>query len=161
MTVDFTLIKPDMQEQKFSTKIEQDAGFESVYPVDMTTQEGTYLLKANYLSYTSEEIKFEVLANQEQSYNYSQKIPAWIKNNAKWWSANQIGDNDFVEGIKYLIKQEIIKIEPVQKTDTDSGRIIPGWVKTTTGWWANDQVPEDDFIRGMQYLVQTGIIVFN
>jgi len=160
-TVDFTLTKPDKEQEEFSTKMESDAKFEAVYPVDMNSLEGKYLLKAKYLSYTSKEITFEVLANQDQSYNSSQKIPTWIKNNAKWWSENKIGDNDFVEGIKYLIKEEIIKIEPVQKTGTESGRMIPDWIKTTTGWWANDLVPEDDFIRGMQYLVQAGIISFN
>ena len=159
-TVDFTLTKPDKQKENFSTKIGSDAGFEAVYPVDMTTQDGTYLLNAKYLNFTSQEITFDVLANPDQSYNYTQKIPSWIKNSAKWWSENQMGDNDFVEGIKYLIKEEIIKIEPVQKTGTESGRNIPEWIKTTAGWWANDLVPEDDFIREMQYLVQEGIISF-
>ncbi|MGI0056364.1 MAG: hypothetical protein ACREAK_03190 [Nitrosarchaeum sp.] len=160
-SVDFTLTKPDKQKEKFSTKIDADAGFEMVYPVDMTTQEGTYLLFAKYLNFTSKEITFDVLANQDQSYNSTQKIPSWIKNSAKWWSENQIADNDFVEGIKYLIKEGIIKIEPIQETNAESdGRNIPEWIKTTAGWWANDLVPEDDFIRGMQYLVQQGIILF-
>lgn len=160
-TVDFTLTKPDKQREKFSTKMDANAHFEASYPIDMTAQEGKYLLEAKYLYYLSQEISFEVLANQDQVYNVSNKIPVWIKNNAKWWSENIIADNDFVEGIKYLIKEEIIKIEPVQTTRTEAGRTIPDWVKTTTGWWANDQVPEDDFIRGMQYLIQTGVITFN
>ena len=38
------------------------------------------------------------------------QIPAWIKNNAKWWSEGTIGDSDFVSGIQYLITQGIIKV---------------------------------------------------
>jgi len=38
-------------------------------------------------------------------------IPPWIKNNAKWWSENRIGEDDFINGIKYLIEQQIIKIK--------------------------------------------------
>jgi hypothetical protein len=159
--VDFVLTKPGNLQEKFSTKIAPDAGFETAYPVDMSSLEGTYLLKANYQNYISKEISFEILANQDQSYNFTQKIPSWIKNNAKWWSEDKIADNDFVEGIKYLIKEEIIKVKPIQNTGTEDGRNIPEWIKTTAGWWANDQVPEDDFIRGMQYLVQNGIMSFN
>ena len=35
-------------------------------------------------------------------------VPSWIKFNAKSWSLGEITDSDFVEGIKYLIKEEII-----------------------------------------------------
>ena len=38
-------------------------------------------------------------------------IPAWIKNNAGWWANDQIGDETFVNGIEYLIKDGIIVIK--------------------------------------------------
>ena len=38
------------------------------------------------------------------------KIPDWIKNNAGWWANGDIGDNDFVQGIQFLIKEGIMKI---------------------------------------------------
>jgi hypothetical protein len=37
-------------------------------------------------------------------------IPSWIKNNAKWWSEGQLGDNQFVQGLQYMITNGIIKI---------------------------------------------------
>lgn len=37
-------------------------------------------------------------------------IPPWIKNNAKWWSEGAITDNDFVQGIQFLITNGIIKL---------------------------------------------------
>jgi hypothetical protein len=40
----------------------------------------------------------------------SNEIPEWIKNNAGWWAKGQISDNDFVQGIQYLIKNGIIKL---------------------------------------------------
>jgi|SRR5579864_142116 len=39
----------------------------------------------------------------------TQPIPSWIKNNAGWWAAGQISDNDFVKGIQWLISNGIIK----------------------------------------------------
>ncbi len=40
----------------------------------------------------------------------SEGIPAWIKNNADWWSQGLISDDDFVKGIQYLVEQGIIKV---------------------------------------------------
>jgi hypothetical protein len=39
------------------------------------------------------------------------EIPSWIKNNAGWWADGSIDDNSFVQGIQYLIKEGIMKIE--------------------------------------------------
>ncbi len=37
-------------------------------------------------------------------------IPNWVKNNAKWWSEDQISENDFIKSIQYLIKKGIIRV---------------------------------------------------
>ena len=39
------------------------------------------------------------------------EIPAWIKNNAGWWSDGQITDDDFLKGIEFLVKNGIIKVD--------------------------------------------------
>jgi polyhydroxybutyrate depolymerase len=36
-------------------------------------------------------------------------VPEWIKNNARFWANNQINDSDFLSGITYLYKEEIVK----------------------------------------------------
>ena len=38
-------------------------------------------------------------------------IPSWIKNNAGWWSAGEISDDDFLSGITYLVKNNIIIVD--------------------------------------------------
>lgn len=37
-------------------------------------------------------------------------VPHWIKNNVKWWCSNSISDNEFLSGLVYLIKNNLIKI---------------------------------------------------
>jgi len=37
-------------------------------------------------------------------------IPDWIKNNAGWWSADQIEDSTLIQGIQYLVQNGIIVI---------------------------------------------------
>ena len=85
------------------------------------------------------------------------QIPPWIKNNAKWWSEGQIGDSEFVQGIQYLVKHEIVKI-PQTPSDSSLSQQIPSWVKTNAGWWASGQISDNEFVKGLEYLVSNGII---
>jgi len=85
-------------------------------------------------------------------------IPSWIRNNAKWWADGTIGDSDFVSGIQYLIKQEILKIPPTSSGPTSSTNQIPSWIKNNAKWWADGTISDDDFIKGIQFLVSKGIV---
>jgi len=38
------------------------------------------------------------------------QIPKWIKDNAKWWSEGLISDQDYINGLQYLIQQGILKV---------------------------------------------------
>ena len=39
-----------------------------------------------------------------------QKVPDWVKNNAGWWADGLISEDDFVNGLKYLVEKGIIKV---------------------------------------------------
>jgi len=87
------------------------------------------------------------------------KVPGWIKNNAKWWADGTIGDNDFTSGIQFLIKEDIILIpETTASSFTGDSEGIPTWIKNNAGWWADGQISEKDFLNGIEYLVKVGII---
>jgi hypothetical protein len=38
-------------------------------------------------------------------------VPDWVKNVAGWWATDKIEDTDFINGIKYLIEQELLAID--------------------------------------------------
>ena len=38
-------------------------------------------------------------------------VPDWVKNNAEWWATDQIEDADFINGIEYLIKKDILGMD--------------------------------------------------
>jgi len=84
-------------------------------------------------------------------------IPSWIKLNAGWWSGGQINDDSFVEGIKYLIKEDIMRI-PETKAGTETSQEIPSWIKQNADWWANDQITDESFVNGIQWLIKNGIM---
>ncbi len=86
-------------------------------------------------------------------------IPSWIKSNAKWWSSGQIGDDEFTQGIEYLIKQDIIYVPELTKTETNQdSRQIPSWIKTNSQWWADGMISDSEFTKGLEYLIKVGII---
>ena len=85
-------------------------------------------------------------------------IPSWIKNNAEWWAAGQIDDGSFVQGIQFLIKEDVLKIPPTSQGDSSGSNDIPGWIKNNAEWWAAGQIDDDSFIQGIQYLIKEGIM---
>ncbi|MHA7648172.1 peptidase [Nitrosopumilus sp. S4] len=84
-------------------------------------------------------------------------IPDWIRNNALWWSDEQIDDVTFIQGIEYLIKNKIIVIPETQKETTEL-QSIPPWIKNNAGWWADGQIDDETFVQGLEFLIQKGII---
>ena len=88
----------------------------------------------------------------------SNSIPGWIKNNALWWSNNQIDDVSFLSGIQFLIEKKIIAISATSKNTSNSLPFIPNWIKDTAGWWATDKVSDSDFLNGITWLVENGMI---
>jgi len=86
----------------------------------------------------------------------SQTIPKWVKSNAEWWVDQQIGDEDFVAGIQYMVNNGIMYIpntEPVNSVTE-----IPDWIKTSTQWWVDNQISDDDFVQAMEWLVTNGVL---
>ena len=84
-------------------------------------------------------------------------IPSWIKNNAGWWADGSIDDSSFVQGIQFLIKEDILKIPPTTQ-GTGSSNEIPAWIKNNAGWWADGSIDDDSFIQGIQFLIKEGIM---
>nr|AIF05693.1 blue (type1) copper domain-containing protein [uncultured marine thaumarchaeote KM3_186_G04] len=83
-------------------------------------------------------------------------IPDWVKNVAGFWHDGSINDASFLEGISYLIQNNII-IVPTTESGSEGGE-VPDWVKNTAGWWANDEIDDDTFVNAITYLIQQGLI---
>ena len=69
--------------------------------VDRYNNEASYKewFDKNYPDYTIEE-----------AVGIQESIPGWIKNNAEWWSQGLITEDDFVNGIEFLVKNGIIRV---------------------------------------------------
>ena len=51
-----------------------------------------------------------IVINNPLNVDNDISIPSWIKNNAKWWSEGQIDDETFVQGLQFLIKNQILRV---------------------------------------------------
>lgn len=141
------LTNPDGTKQNFGASLSNSGGYRSMFTVHANTLPGTYFV---YLSYDGKNLgtlSFDVV---------SENVPDWIKNNARWWSSDDISDGEFIGGLEHLIETGIISIEPSERNSTEQE--IPDWIKNTAKWWADNQIPEDEFLKSIQYLVKKGII---
>jgi len=86
------------------------------------------------------------------------EIPDWIKNNALWWSNNQISETDFVSGIEYMIQKRIIVIPQIPQTESNQSNEVPSWIKNNAGWWGQGLITDADFVGGLEYMIKSGII---
>ena len=111
-----------------------------------------------------ESASFEIVVGQQISdqstmiHDNSEKIPAWIKSNADWWSKDLIDDATFVSGIQFLINEEIITISSTNVNSKNTSNTIPAWIKSNADWWSQGLISDDDFLKGIKFLVENGII---
>ena len=86
------------------------------------------------------------------------KIPEWVKNSAGWWAKGDVDDNDYIQGMAFLVKEGIMKIPPTTQGEVTGSKQIPEWVKNNAGWWAKGDIDDSSFVQGMQFLIREGIM---
>jgi hypothetical protein len=103
---------------------------------------------------------FYIFESSSEDISFISRVPDWIKNNAEWWAGDLIEDKDFLEGIAYLIQEEIITIpETVKTTEPTGDQEIPSWIKNNADWWSRGLISDDEFVKGIQFLVEKGVII--
>ena len=136
------------------SKMENNS-FEFLIPSDLS---GIINVKFQNLSNSKvANLEFPLVVDRKSSIPAYQ-IPEWVKNNAGWWADGQIPDSAFIDGIEYLIKQEII-IVPITEAQSEDESKVPEWIKTNAGWWADGQIDDKTFATGIEYLIKSGLIV--
>ena len=133
--------------------------FDFITQITSNFSSGDYEVRVIHKEITIGPAIFKIIGEQQTEELQIQNVPDWVKNNAGWWSEGLIGNNDFVEGLQYLINQNIIKVPPTSQGGTDTAlNEIPEWIKNNAGWWAQGKIKTSDFLMGIQFLIEQGII---
>ncbi len=85
-------------------------------------------------------------------------IPAWVKENAKWWSLSQISDDDFTTGIQYMLQHEIITLEKEITSEEAPESLLPSWLRKNAGWWSQGLLSDDEFSKNLRWMTDNGFI---
>jgi len=182
------LKKPDGSTETLKITPTRKGHFETTLVFDNDSMRGFYEVWAVYLEQRDRDmdIVFQVTTKAQKtsspieptktisssSLTQEQKnIPSWIKEQGKWWAEGSISDNEFINSVQYMIKENIMVIpdlpeEVTQMELKDEKRAmgmereqnVPDWVRNNAGWWADGLISEDDFLNGIKYLVEKGII---
>ena len=70
------------------------------------------------------------IKTESQTISSAKLVPDWVKNNAKWWSDDLIEDADFVNGVEYLIKIQVMNIDNkkiMSEVPLEDVTFSPGW----------------------------------
>jgi len=143
-----TLIYPNGKIQELSASVTSSGNYKALFSINPSSLPGKYEINLEYAGKQIDSVSFNVL---------SKSIPSWIKDNAKSWSSSAMTDFEFIDGLEYLIEENIITISPHEQSPS-SDRMIPDWVKNNTTWWTDDKISDEDFINSIQYLIKKGII---
>ena len=109
----------------------------------------------------NELVDYTKILNDKKEILNENLVPDWIKNNAGWWAEGQIDDSAFVQGIEFMIKENIISLPDMPKSSymtEQTTHTIPDWIKNNAGWWAEGQIDDSAFVQGIEFLVKSGII---
>ena len=106
---------PDKTTEKFFSPI-KNGKFGLTYQITNEHQVGTYFIKA----YSNDEKIWQAKFTIHEKTSEDNLVPNWIKNNGKWWVEGKILDSAFLDGMKYLVENEVIVIETKEITQQGS-----------------------------------------
>ena len=113
--------------------------------------EGKYFLEVQYAG---------IINSTEYDLIDSGKIviPYWVKELLGYWYLGEISDNEYSDGIGFLIEDGIIVV-PETENQGESEVKIPDWIKTNTKWWLEGKISDTEYAQSIEYLIKIGIIV--
>lgn len=69
-----------------------------------------YQDKIRHLLQTAQLVDTNIVKKDTTIRYDDMKIPPWFKNTVKWWTEGKISDSEYIAGISYLIKNDVLRI---------------------------------------------------
>jgi len=162
MPVEIQITNPDGTQESAGVVTTKRGNYEYIIQFDSKSLIGKYEILSIYKDEVIQKNFIELITKEFPYFDTkavpTNKIPEWVKNNAKWWSEGQIDDDSFIQGIQFLIKEKVMTISSTEQKTVGGSNEIPDWIKYNAGWWADGLIDEDAFVNGIKWLVEKGII---
>ena len=126
--------------------------------------DGNYQNEINPQQFKELKLLFSILKDKNIKSTFLNEInseyllvPKWIKHNAKWWAEEKISDITFVNGIHFLIDENVIQVNSAETNESNLTQ-IPPWIKNNARWWSENLLSDEEFVKSIQYLIDQKII---
>jgi methionine synthase II (cobalamin-independent) len=86
------------------------------------------------------------------------EIPDWVRKTAKWWSLNQIADEEYSSGLQYLIEKNIIIVPIETLAEGSSEQQLPSWLRKDAGWWSQGSISDEEYFKSIQWMMNNNFI---
>jgi hypothetical protein len=155
--ISIVTVEPDGNVEQYGG-VTTNSEFTILIPMNRDTKFGEYTFDVYIENYLIDSGRFNISSFSELKNTFlPTEIPSWIKNNAGWWADGTIDDNSFIQGIQFLVQEEIISVDSISQNNVES-KEIPTWIKNNAGWWADGTIDDSTFITGIEFLVKEGMI---
>jgi tetratricopeptide (TPR) repeat protein len=85
-------------------------------------------------------------------------VPIWVKNVVGLWGVEKIADEDFLNMLEYLIKNDIIKIPKENIFENTKELKMLSWVQGNLNTWSQGEIPNSEFFKNMNWLIENKFI---
>ena len=86
------------------------------------------------------------------------------------WSEDKINDDSFIQGIQFLVQEQIIDIsmesnvsevkdKNIKIFEEEKITRVPDWVKDNAGWWAEGLLSDEEFVNSIKFLLEKETIM--
>ncbi|MDH3313933.1 MAG: hypothetical protein OEM28_12445 [Nitrosopumilus sp.] len=89
------------------------------------------------------------------------RVPNWIQMTSTFWVEGDVTDREFTDGIGFLVKEKIIKLDKFADSESQQETAdpkVPSWIKESTKWWIEGQITEDQFLDSIKWLIKNNVI---
>ena len=86
------------------------------------------------------------------------EVPVWVKSVVILWGIEKITDNDFLNILEYLIKNDIIEIPEESFFENTKELKMLSWIKGNLNLWGQGEVPNSEFFKNINWLIENKFI---
>jgi len=86
------------------------------------------------------------------------EVPIWVKNVVGLWGVEKITDDDFLNMLEYLIKNDIIKIPKENIFENTKELKMLSLIRGNLNAWSQEKIPNSEFFKNMNWLIENKFI---